>query len=369
VNRFRELRGGARSMGKVQVAVAVTMIVTIAGCTRSPSNAEPGRDADVASPATATVKRQDLTMRTEFTGQLGFGEAIQLVASRDGVVTWMPKEGTLIKRGEIMAEIDGSPIRLLYGNRPAWRRLAIGEPNGHDIRQLNDNLAALGYAERSALSGDRFDWRTQEAVYRWQADLGLKPTGSVELGDVVFAASKVRIGAREVQLGAWVGAGQALAHATATEQVVTVNIDPVRRRDLAKGSSVTVIMPDAKAASGIVRSVGRVVSSPAEAGEDASVEVVIESAKAASGDGPRRFGAARGFEAGPVQVRFDRVLARDALVVPVGALMALAGGDFAVERVTGTGTELVSVKPGRFAEGMVEITGAVGEGDEVVVPS
>jgi len=80
-------------------------------------------------------------------------------------------------------------------------------------------------------------------------------------------------------------------------------------------------------------------------------------------------GSGVGFDAAPVTVLIDRVLATDVLVVPVGALLASTGQGFSVERLTADGIELVPVEPGQFAAGLVEVSGAISEGDEVVVPS
>ena len=57
------------------------------------------------------------------------------------------------------------------------------------------------------------------------------------------------------------------------------------------------------------------------------------------------------------------------LAVPVEALLALAEGGYAVELAHDDGTtSLVAVELGAFADGWVEVTGDVAEGDEVVVP-
>jgi hypothetical protein len=74
-------------------------------------------------------------------------------------------------------------------------------------------------------------------------------------------------------------------------------------------------------------------------------------------------------DAAPVVVIVERVIAEDALTVPVGALLAVAGGGYVVERVTAGGIDRVAVEPGQFADGLVEVTGDITEGDEVVVPS
>ena len=56
------------------------------------------------------------------------------------------------------------------------------------------------------------------------------------------------------------------------------------------------------------------------------------------------------------------------LVVPIRALVALAEGGYAVEKVSGATTQLVAVVPGAFGDGIVEITGdGIAEGDSVVV--
>jgi hypothetical protein len=64
---------------------------------------------------------------------------------------------------------------------------------------------------------------------------------------------------------------------------------------------------------------------------------------------------------------------RDALAVPVNALLALAGGGYAVEIADGDGSRhLVPVTPGLFddATGLVQVTGSgLSAGQRVVVPA
>jgi hypothetical protein len=63
------------------------------------------------------------------------------------------------------------------------------------------------------------------------------------------------------------------------------------------------------------------------------------------------------------------VVANDVLFVPVGALLALAEGGFAVELSEPAGTRLVAVEVGEVVAGLAEIAGEVAAGDEVVVPA
>jgi peptidoglycan hydrolase-like protein with peptidoglycan-binding domain len=346
-------------MGRTRAAAALWIAAAlIAGCSRAAA-AEPGADPSEVAVATTAVTRQDLVTRDELNGSLGYAGAVPLVAGRDGILTWMPKAGTMVWRGDVVAEIDGVATRLLLGDRPMWRRMAVGCSNGLDIRQLNDNLAALGYAERDDLPNERFDWRTRQAVYRWQDDLGLRQTGAVELGDVMFLPYGVRIGTLEAQRGTKVSAGQTLANATRRRRVVTVDLDAAHHGSLSEDAPVVVVLPDRTRVDATVRSIGRVVSAPAGPDDTPTVKVEIGLAEVAPGK----------LDAAPVVVIVERVLAEDVLTVPVGALVARVEGGYAVERVTAGGTEHVAVEPGQFADGLVEVTGDLAEGDDVVVPS
>jgi len=71
----------------------------------------------------------------------------------------------------------------------------------------------------------------------------------------------------------------------------------------------------------------------------------------------------------PVDVEVTTVAADDVLVVPVEALLALAGGGYALEVSDGgEATHLVRVDLGVFADDLVAVTGDIEDGDEVVVP-
>jgi hypothetical protein len=70
----------------------------------------------------------------------------------------------------------------------------------------------------------------------------------------------------------------------------------------------------------------------------------------------------------PVTVHLTTSSAKGVLAAPVQALVALAEGGYAVEKVTGaTTTHLVAVKLGASADGWVQVTGDVHAGDQVVV--
>ena len=58
------------------------------------------------------------------------------------------------------------------------------------------------------------------------------------------------------------------------------------------------------------------------------------------------------------------------LAVPVNALLALQGGGFGVDVVTGTTSHLVSVTPGLYGNTLVQVSGSgITAGTQVEVPS
>jgi hypothetical protein len=71
--------------------------------------------------ATAEVRRVDVAERRQVYGTLGYAGTYNVIAPAPGVLTQLPEVGTVIARGQALYEIDGKPVVLMYGQRPAWR--------------------------------------------------------------------------------------------------------------------------------------------------------------------------------------------------------------------------------------------------------
>ena len=83
-----------------------------------------------------------------------------------------------------------------------------------------------------------------------------------------------------------------------------------------------------------------------------------------------RLAAAGHLDQAPVTVSIVSAQVRDVLAVPVGALVALAGGGYAVEVMRGSGGHLVAVQTGLFAQTLVQVSGpGLIAGQRVEVPS
>jgi multidrug efflux pump subunit AcrA (membrane-fusion protein) len=83
-----------------------------------------------------------------------------------------------------------------------------------------------------------------------------------------------------------------------------------------------------------------------------------------------RPGGARGLDQVPVQVGITDTVHRDVLAVPITALLALAGGGYAVAVDQKASRTLIPVTPGIFGGNLVEVSSSrLLPGMRVEVPS
>jgi peptidoglycan hydrolase-like protein with peptidoglycan-binding domain len=316
--------------------------------------------------ATATVERRDLVQHEAVDGTLGYGDTETVYSQAMGTLTALRKPGTVVERGEALFWIDGNPVTLMYGGVPMWRHLDRSSPDGPDIRELERNLRALGYDPSYDMDiDDEWDWATTAAVKRWQDDLGLRKTGSVELGQIAFLPGPRRVEEAKATVGALLQPGAEVVDTSSTKRLVTVDLDADKQSLVSKGDRVTVELPDGRSIKGTITSVGTVAESQTDpqTGEktDPTIPVKVRLARGAK---------TGGLDEAPVDVSLVKERAENVLAVPVSALLALAGGGYAVEVVDGDGTtHLVRVEPGMYADDLVEVRGrAIREGLKVVVP-
>ena len=72
----------------------------------------------------------------------------------------------------------------------------------------------------------------------------------------------------------------------------------------------------------------------------------------------------------PVNVNITTQRAGNVLAVPVNALLALQGGGFGVDVVSGTSSHLVGVTTGLYSNNLVQVSGSgISAGTRVQVPS
>jgi hypothetical protein len=306
-------------------------------------------------------------------GTLGYVDDADIASQVEGTITALPAVGRVISQGEVLFAVDNTPVVLLYGSVPAFRDLPAGSSTadltGPDIQQLNAALVALGYASADDIdpTSNEWDWNTEEAVENLQDALGVDDTGELTLGQVVFAPGPVRVTATPTELGAPIAAGDTALETSSTTPVVTVEVEVARQTEIRQGDKVTVILPNNETTEGVVYSVGTVatITDETEGEEQYPVIDVIIALSDPSVAGT--------LDEAPVLVAITTARVKNALVVPVTALLAMAGGGYAVEVDDGAGVRrLVPVKLGLFDDslGLVQVTDSeLQVGQQVVVPS
>lgn len=305
--------------------------------------------------SSATVARRDLVERETLDGTLGYSGSRTVANGLDGTLTRLPSEGQEVGRGQSLYEVDGRPSAfLLYGRRPAWRAFEAGMSAGEDVRQLEQSLAALGFDP--GVVDDEFTDSTEGAIAAFQEARGIAEDGSLELGEIVFLPGRARIASRKGATGMRLRPGQEILGTTSTKRVVTVQLPASRGALVARGDGVRVELPGGRTVRGRITKVSRVAKPPAEEGGEATLEVTIV----------LRGRAERGLDQAPVTVGITRDARRNALSVPVTALLALEGGRTGVEL---PGGRVVRVETGLFADGYVEVSGrGIRTGTKVVIP-
>jgi len=365
-HRRRWLVGAAAA-----VAVAVVALGTTDQLTRS-SHPKAGGGDNANPTSLIAVTRQDLAAQTQVDATLGYAGSYSVVNQAQGTVTSLPPAGRVVSQGQVLYQVTGQPVVLLYGSTPAYRSLSEGtwasDVTGPDVEELNADLVALGYATSAELSpsSDEFGYWTTVGVERLQAALGVTQNGTLALGQAVFLPTAARVTSVSALLGATAQAGQPVMSATSTARQISIPLDADQQSEVAVGEHVAITLPNNQITPGVITSVGTVATTPSASSSSSSpiITVLVK---------PTDPAATGSWDEAPVLVSITTGAVRNVLVVPVDALLALSGGGYAVEVAGGDGIhQLVPVSLGIFddADGLVQVSGpGLSAGRRVVVPA
>ena len=354
-------------VGVVIVIVAAGVVVAAAtGAFQGSGSSGPGAAGTAYRTSTATVTRQTLTSQSSLSGTLADSGSYTIVNQATGTITTLPAVGKTVRQGEVLYQVSGTPVVLLYGNVPDYRDMSEGL-TGADVREFNKALIALGYTTRAGvlapgLGLGYFSAAPAAAWEKYQTALGIGvPSATVSLGQVVFLPTAAKIGSWEtgVTPGASAAPGTALMTATSPVPQVTINLDPSLETEIKAGDKVEIDLPAGGTTTGVVTSVSKVAATNASGVTTVPVYVSLDHPK-----------AARHLSSAPVTVKVTTGSVANALVVPITALMARPGG-YVVEVTGPGGHHLVKVSVGMFddADGLVQVTGNLTPGQHVVVPA
>jgi hypothetical protein len=352
------------------VLVAAGVSVAIVNPFASGGSSRPGVAGNADPTSLATVARQDLSSQTQVSAMLGYAGSYSVVNQAAGTVTAVPAVGQVVSQGQVLYQVSGAPVVLLYGSTPAYRTLSSGT-SGPDIQEINADLVSLGYATSSQLSptSDTFGSATTTALEKLEAALGVAQNGTLTLGQAVFLPTAVRVTTMSATLGGTVQAGQSIMQGTTTTRQVTIALDAAQQSEMKVGDKVTITLPNNQTTPGLISSVGTVATTPASsvsgsANSSPTITVLV------SPTDPTATGT---WDQASVNVTITTGSVTNVLVVPVDALLAQSGGTYAVEVAGANGARhLVPVTLGLFddADGLVQVTGSgLAAGQRVVVPA
>jgi hypothetical protein len=372
--------GGRTRKRRLFLALATLLVIAavIAVVVADPfagNGGSPGGLADNANPtAVTTVTQGDISSQTQVSGTLGYSGTYNVINQAQGTVTSLAAIGQVVSEGQVLYDVSGSPVVLLYGTTPAYRALSEGATDsatsGADVANLNYDLVALGYLTSAEIASEPTDFTayTKAAVEKLQAALGVTQDGTLALGQFVFLPSAARITAlgSNTVVGGSAQPGSQILTASSTSRIVTINLDANQQGNVKVGDKVAISLPNGQNTTGTVSSVGTVATTPSgnSGGSSPTIAVLV------TPDDPKATG---NLDQASVEISITSNSAANVLVVPLDALLALANGGYALEVIGPKGMHtLEPVTVGLIDDGTerVQVSGpGVAAGQRIVIPA
>lgn len=275
-----------------------------------------------------------------------------------GVVTGIQiKPGDEVSTGATLYSVNLRPVTVAEGQVPAFRPIDAGA-EGSDVAQLQRMLGARGFysgpADGDAGSG------TVSGIKKWQESLGLKGTGVVQLGDVIFVPklpARVALDEKVLHRGATLVGGEEVLRGLPASPVFELPVTEAQAGMIPAGTPVEITSPSGEVWPAVAGEVTR---------DEDSGTVTI----AVMGEGGVAPCGAQCSEIPPsgqlsLSAQIVTVPTTSGLVVPSSALVTTADGKTVV--ITPSGKRVpVTVKSS--AKGMSVVEG-INEGVEVRVPA
>lgn len=297
---------------------------------------------------TATVQRTDLANSQSFAGTLGFGDPRSVKGQGSGVVTRLPTVGQLVGRGQALYWADDQPVPVFFGTTPLFRTLDTAGTQGSDVAMVESNLIALGFYRGRLPADPRQATLTTgllTALKDWQGKVGLPTTGTLAVGQVLVLPGTARVSAVTAQLGDPVTGD--LLSLTGTDRQVTISAPAEQAGTLTVGAQAAITLPIGGSTTGKVAVISAAAPSPSSTGGNtaANVQVTIT---------PDDQQALGNLTTAAVTVQITTVVHRGVLAVPIGALLALQEGGYALQLPD---DRLLPVHTGLFTDQLVEVSG------------
>jgi multidrug efflux pump subunit AcrA (membrane-fusion protein) len=213
-----------------------------------------GASASGSAPTlTSQAVRMTLQDTSVLTGTASHPLLGTLRAAGPGRITKVDvAEGTTVKVGDELVQVDGRPVIAVDGSFPFWEDLKEGA-SGADVAQLKAVLRAEGFHPSRAVDDQTFDSTTTTALKAWQKLHGFPQDGVLRTTDTQVAGWPARIGPVKVALGDFVAPGGELTTVVSTQLQVSLTLTAADRQKLQVGQRAQVeILATQKTASGTI---------------------------------------------------------------------------------------------------------------------
>lgn len=297
-----------------------------------------------------TARAENVAANIAATGTVVSRNDARISSEVGGTLAWIAEPGTVVKRGDSIARLDGARLSLeLRDNEAALKRLDAQLALLSTQRARLENLAGQNIASQSQL--DEALSREQMAQQDVEQARVARDRARLDLDRATVRAPFAGIIAERVQqAGEFVASGAPLLRLVNDRELEVVARAPLDSADtVAAGARVLLVDGDRKT-SGTVRAVIPV-------GDERSRMVELRIALA---DRSLRVGAPVRVEIAPRNLKSVVTVPRDAVILRQGANYVMrVRADNTAERVA------VNLGPGR--DNQVQIGGMVRAGDRVIV--
>ena len=153
-------------------------------------NTEDSTSSKTLELTTVSIQKGDLAKKEEYNGTLRQTDKKILNSPTNGVVTFLPEEGSVVNFGEVLFIIDNKPVILLQGSIPFYRTLDLNSDPGVDIQQVEEALVYLGYADSTFVPDEVFDEQTSKMLNTLYIDYGIDTKSEITPTEQVLINQK-----------------------------------------------------------------------------------------------------------------------------------------------------------------------------------
>lgn len=142
---------------KTIVVSAIVVITLLVGSVYIITNRSHDAEFDGQMPvATDVVKRDAINIKTNFTGKIRTSESVVLTAEVVGKIVSMKKDGSLVKKGEVILQLDSTEAEGKY-------MVALGKKNEEEMKlHMTELMVKEGYKTQNHLIEQKSRYQTAQ---------------------------------------------------------------------------------------------------------------------------------------------------------------------------------------------------------------